>query len=117
MNRKGDYYRYLAEFGPENVRHRHGDLSLQAYKVAYKRALATLDPLDPTRLGLALNFSVFYHGNLFRVCSFVEANITSKQMCSRVLLELVILPKARSMMPSRPSIQHTRRCRRRCGIH
>ncbi|KAF6762647.1 SGF14A [Ephemerocybe angulata] len=57
-----DYYRYLAEFGPEKDRKRFGETSLQAYKNAYKRALTTLDALDPTRLGLALNFSVFYHG-------------------------------------------------------
>ena len=62
ISRKGDYYRYLAEFGPVRDRGRFGEVSLQAYKAAYKRALATLHPLDPTRLGLALNFSVFYHG-------------------------------------------------------
>ncbi|EAU84756.2 SGF14A [Coprinopsis cinerea okayama7 len=59
---KGDYYRYLAEFGPEEERKRYGESSHQAYRMAYKRALNNLDPLDPTRLGLALNFSVFYHG-------------------------------------------------------
>lgn len=35
---------------------------MNAYKLAYKHALATLEPVHPTRLGLALNFSVFYHG-------------------------------------------------------
>ncbi|TEB30234.1 14-3-3 protein [Coprinellus micaceus] len=64
---KGDYYRYLAEFGPVKDRGRFGEVSLQAYKAAYKRALATLHPLDPTRLGLALNFSVFYHGKTHTV--------------------------------------------------
>jgi len=58
---KGDYYRYMAEFANERDRERYGDLSLTAYKLAYKHALATLDPIHPTRLGLALNFSVFYH--------------------------------------------------------
>ncbi|KAK2466182.1 hypothetical protein APHAL10511_001824 [Amanita phalloides] len=58
---KGDYYRYMAEFANERDRERYGDLSLNAYKLAYKHALATLDPIHPTRLGLALNFSVFYH--------------------------------------------------------
>ncbi|TFK43564.1 14-3-3 domain-containing protein [Crucibulum laeve] len=58
---KGDYYRYLAEFAHKRDRERFGDYSLNAYKLAYKHALATLEPLHPTRLGLALNFSVFYH--------------------------------------------------------
>ncbi|KAJ8523036.1 hypothetical protein ONZ45_g482 [Pleurotus djamor] len=58
---KGDYYRYLAEFSQRQDRDRYADMSLNAYKLAYKHALATLDPIHPTRLGLALNFSVFYH--------------------------------------------------------
>lgn len=60
--RKGDYYRYLAEFSQRKDRERFAELSLNAYKLAYKHALATLHPIHPTRLGLALNFAVFYHG-------------------------------------------------------
>ncbi|KAF8076348.1 14-3-3 domain-containing protein [Lyophyllum atratum] len=58
---KGDYCRYLAELGLKRDRDRFADLSLKAYRLAYKHALATLHPLHPTRLGLALNFSVYYH--------------------------------------------------------
>ncbi|KAF5387638.1 hypothetical protein D9615_000380 [Tricholomella constricta] len=58
---KGDYCRYLAELGQKRERDRYAELSLKAYRSAYKHALATLHPLHPTRLGLALNFSVFYH--------------------------------------------------------
>ncbi|KAL0949922.1 hypothetical protein HGRIS_009950 [Hohenbuehelia grisea] len=58
---KGDYYRYLAEFSQKKDRSRFADLSLNAYKMAYKHALTNLEPMHPTRLGLALNFSVFYH--------------------------------------------------------
>ncbi|KAG5646612.1 hypothetical protein DXG03_002916 [Asterophora parasitica] len=58
---KGDYCRYLAELGQKREKDRNADLSLKAYRTAYKHALATLHPLHPTRLGLALNFSVFYH--------------------------------------------------------
>ncbi|KAF8655251.1 hypothetical protein AX16_003154 [Volvariella volvacea WC 439] len=58
---KGDYYRYLAEFAQKGEREQYAELSLGAYKVAYKHAMATLEPIHPTRLGLALNFSVFYH--------------------------------------------------------
>ncbi|KAF9247272.1 14-3-3 domain-containing protein [Melanogaster broomeanus] len=58
---KGDYYRYLAEFAQQSDRSRYSDLSLAAYKFAYKHALAKLEPTHPTRLGLALNFAVYYH--------------------------------------------------------
>jgi hypothetical protein len=60
-NRKADYYRYLAEFSLKRDREKYADLSLNAYKTAYKHALSTLEPTHPTRLGLALNFSVYYH--------------------------------------------------------
>jgi 14-3-3 protein epsilon len=61
IHRKGDYYRYLAEFTPQKERDVYGDLSLAAYKQAYQHVTSTLEPTHPTRLGLALNFSVFYH--------------------------------------------------------
>jgi len=58
---KGDYYRYLAEFTKNKGSHNYASLSLEAYKTAYKHALSTLEATHPTRLGLALNFSVYYH--------------------------------------------------------
>jgi len=61
LKMKADYYRYLAEFSLKRDRERYADLSLNAYKMAYKHALSTLEPTHPTRLGLALNFSVYYH--------------------------------------------------------
>jgi len=61
LKMKGDYYRYLAEFAQKEDREHFADLSLTAYKKAYRHALSTLEPTHPTRLGLALNFSVFYH--------------------------------------------------------
>lgn len=61
LYRKGDYFRYLAEFAQQSDRGNYSDLSLAAYKHAYKHALAKLEPTHPTRLGLALNFAVYYH--------------------------------------------------------
>lgn len=58
---KGDYYRYLAEFKTANERKEAADLSLEAYKAATATAEAELASTHPIRLGLALNFSVFYY--------------------------------------------------------
>ena len=58
---KGDYYRYLAEFATGPKRNEASDNSLQAYKAASEIAEKDLPPTHPIRLGLALNFSVFYY--------------------------------------------------------
>lgn len=58
---KGDYYRYLAEFKTGNDRKEVADQSLKAYQTASTKAEADLSPTHPIRLGLALNFSVFYY--------------------------------------------------------
>ncbi|KAI5118974.1 hypothetical protein M0805_001113 [Coniferiporia weirii] len=57
---KGDYFRYLAELARGDARKGHAASSLEAYKLAYKLALNTLEATHPTRLGLALNFAVYY---------------------------------------------------------
>ena len=59
--RKGDYHRYLAEFALGNKRKESADMSLEAYKNATEVAQTDLAPTHPIRLGLALNFSVFYY--------------------------------------------------------
>lgn len=58
---KGDYYRYLAEFMSGGARDDVADLSLTSYKSASDTAMTELAPTHPIRLGLALNFSVFYY--------------------------------------------------------
>lgn len=58
---KGDYYRYLAEFKTGNERKEAAEQSMKAYQTASSTAEADLSPTHPIRLGLALNFSVFYY--------------------------------------------------------
>ncbi|CDY40251.1 BnaA07g09490D [Brassica napus] len=58
---KGDYYRYLAEFKTEQERKEASEQSLKGYEAATQAASTDLPSTHPIRLGLALNFSVFYY--------------------------------------------------------
>jgi 14-3-3 protein epsilon len=60
LKMKGDYYRYLAEFTVGDKHNQVSDLSLDSYKEANKLS-STLACTNPIKLGLALNFSVFYY--------------------------------------------------------
>ncbi|KAI8055662.1 DNA damage checkpoint protein rad25 [Syncephalis plumigaleata] len=58
---KGDYYRYLAEFSAEEKRAEVGDKAYDAYKAAMSIADEKLEPTNPIRLGLVLNYTVFLY--------------------------------------------------------
>eukprot|EP00668_Euglena_longa_P015369 GGOE01019443.1.p1 GENE.GGOE01019443.1~~GGOE01019443.1.p1 ORF type:complete len:223 (-),score=58.82 GGOE01019443.1:67-735(-) len=64
LKMEGDYHRYFAETlsgaGEEGQKTR----ALEAYTKAHNLAVETLDPRHPLRLGVALNFSVFYYESL-----------------------------------------------------
>jgi 14-3-3 protein epsilon len=55
----GDYYRYLSEFRTESEEYKKK--AEEFYKKAMDVAEANLNETHPTRLGLALNFSVCYY--------------------------------------------------------
>jgi 14-3-3 protein epsilon len=57
----GDYHRYLAEFLTGETRKESATQAHEAYKAATDVAQTELAPTHPIRLGLALNFSVFYY--------------------------------------------------------
>jgi len=55
---KGDYHRYMSEYLPDS------NETINDAKDSYKNAMnaaKSLSPTNPIRLGLALNFSVFYY--------------------------------------------------------
>eukprot|EP01006_Ploeotia_vitrea_P037488 TRINITY_DN66132_c6_g4_i1.p1 TRINITY_DN66132_c6_g4~~TRINITY_DN66132_c6_g4_i1.p1 ORF type:complete len:247 (+),score=63.44 TRINITY_DN66132_c6_g4_i1:79-819(+) len=56
---KGDYHRYAAEVDLNAQEQKNS--ALEAYTKATEVAAVTLPPTHPIRLGLALNFSVFYY--------------------------------------------------------
>ncbi len=60
LKMKGDYYRYLAEFTSGDKHSQVANSSLNAYKEANDLA-GELACTNPIKLGLALNFSVFYY--------------------------------------------------------
>ncbi|EER19395.1 14-3-3 protein epsilon, putative [Perkinsus marinus ATCC 50983] len=55
---QGDYRRYLTEFEPNT---QLAEDAHESYRMASDIALNDLPPTNPIRLGLALNFSVFYY--------------------------------------------------------
>ncbi|XP_021725612.1 14-3-3-like protein D [Chenopodium quinoa] len=85
LKMKGDYHRYLAEFLSGDERKKAAEETMVAYKAAQDIALADLAPTHPIRLGLALNFSVFY----FEILNSAEkACSLAKQAFEEAIAEL-----------------------------
>ncbi len=58
---KGDYYRYISEYTSGAAHDSAGQSAHEAYKAATSIAETDLKTTHPIRLGLALNYSVFYY--------------------------------------------------------
>merc|ERR1711973_599044 len=61
LKMKGDYFRYLAEVAVGDGKVAVVEDSQNAYSEAYDVSKNKMQPTHPIRLGLALNFSVFYY--------------------------------------------------------
>ncbi|MCQ2817283.1 MAG: 14-3-3 family protein [archaeon] len=75
MKLKGDYFRYLAEFMNDKENNEVATQSMNAYKEA-NEAAEKLSCTNSTKLGLALNYSVFYYevkNDPFTACKIASA--------------------------------------------
>ncbi|XP_059897083.1 LOW QUALITY PROTEIN: 14-3-3 protein beta/alpha-like [Gadus macrocephalus] len=61
LKMKGDYFRYLAEVESEDAKQETISQSQAAYQSALDISTKEMTSTHPIRLGLALNFSVFYY--------------------------------------------------------
>ncbi|KAJ8334925.1 hypothetical protein SKAU_G00405640 [Synaphobranchus kaupii] len=61
LKMRGDYYRYLAEVAVGEEKATIISSSEEAYQAAVEISKKEMQPTHPIRLGLALNFSVFYY--------------------------------------------------------
>ncbi|SBS96009.1 14-3-3 protein, putative (14-3-3I) [Plasmodium ovale curtisi] len=58
---KGDYYRYISEFSCDEGKKEASNFAQEAYQKATDIAENELPSTHPIRLGLALNYSVFFY--------------------------------------------------------
>ncbi|VDP97176.1 unnamed protein product, partial [Trichobilharzia regenti] len=73
---KGDYYRYMAEFSVDPQRKEAAAKSDDAYREASDIAATQLAPTHPIRLGLALNYSVYFYeimNNPVKACDLARS--------------------------------------------
>jgi 14-3-3 protein epsilon len=61
LKMKGDYFRYIAEYATGDKHAKAAESAYESYKLANEIATDKLETTNPIRLGLALNFSVFYY--------------------------------------------------------
>jgi len=76
LKMKGDYHRYLAEFATDDQQRATTQAAHDAYEAASKIADTKLPSTHPIRLGLALNFSVFYYevyGSPQKACQLAKS--------------------------------------------
>ncbi|CAO2577844.1 14-3-3 protein beta/alpha [Lemmus lemmus] len=78
LKMKGDYFRYLSEVASGDNKQTTVSNSQQAYQEAFEISKKEMQPTHPIRLGLALNFSVFYYEILNspeKACSLAKTAI------------------------------------------
>ena len=83
-------FRYLCEVGDDDSRNETNEKAAEAYKKAYELCEKHLKSTNPIRLGLALNFSVFY----YEICNKPDDACTlAKEAFDQSIAELDNLPE------------------------
>lgn len=94
LKMKGDYYRYIAEYKSDNTAEAERTAAIknaeEAYDDALEHAKKHMSSTHPNRLGLALNYSVFYYEILN---SPDKACNLAKNAFDEAISELENLPK------------------------
>ncbi|XP_021724815.1 14-3-3-like protein B [Chenopodium quinoa] len=85
LKMKADHYRYMAEIKTGDEKTLVAEESLKTYEEAMAIAVAQLSPIHPARLGLALNFAVFYYEVLN---SYQRAHHLAKEAFDEAMSEL-----------------------------
>lgn len=101
---KGDYYRYICEFAQGQYKEESSKNASECYQQALTLAESALETTHPTRIGLALNFSVFnyeilsQHGEAIKIAqkAFDEGianleNLTDEQAYKESTMILQLL--------------------------
>ena len=63
---KADYSRYICEFSAGEIKLNASYTTQEIYQKAFELCIKNLPPTNPLRLGVALNFSVFYYDILLK---------------------------------------------------
>jgi hypothetical protein len=109
---KGDYHRYLAEFASGDTRKGASEAAHESYKTASTIASSELAPTHPIRLGLALNFSVFYYEILNSPDKVSLRARRPPHASDASLSRPVVWPRLRSTTPLPSSTRSPRRATR-----
>ena len=89
LKMKGDYYRYLAEVATGEQLDDYKEKASASYKDAQEASEQNMPTTHPIRLGLALNFSVFYYEILNdpeKACTLAKKVCVFRDACVHVYM-------------------------------
>ena len=102
LKMKGDYYRYLAEVATGEQLDDYKEKASASYKDAQEASEQNMPTTHPIRLGLALNFSVFYYEILNdpeKACTLAKkVCVSSRDACVHACMFALQMSLCRHLM-------------------